>query len=77
MIVKQWRRKCLMNRALTKMKEAGLFNDEDMQTAINTAVQEAVPVIAEKTTSPDNIQKKVGLYKQSVVSGIMNVGGTQ
>ena len=66
-----------MNRALTKMKEAGLFNDEDMQTAINTAVQEAVPVIAEKTTSPDNIQKKVGLYKQNVANSIMNVGGAQ
>lgn len=66
-----------MNRALTKMKEAGLFNDEDMQTAINTAVQEAVPVIAEKTTSPDNIQKKVGLYKQGVANSIMNVGGAQ
>ena len=64
-----------MNRALTKMKEAGLFDDEDMQTAINTAVQEAVPVIAEKTTSPDNIQKKVGLYKQGVANSIMNVGG--
>lgn len=66
-----------MNRALTKMKEAGLFNDSDMQTAINTAVQEAVPVIAEKTTSPDNIQKKVGLYKQGVANSIMNVGGAQ
>ena len=66
-----------MNKALTKMKEAGLFDDNDMQTAINTAVQEAVPVIAEKTTSPDNIQKKVGLYKQGVASSIMNVGGAQ
>lgn len=66
-----------MNRALTKMKEAGLFNEQDMQTAINTAVQEAVPVIAEKTTSPDNIQKKVGLYKQSVAQSIMNIGGAQ
>lgn len=64
-----------MNRALTKMKEAGLFNEQDMQTAVNTAVTEAVPVIAEKTTSPDNIQKKVGLYKQSVANNIMNVGG--
>lgn len=66
-----------MNRALTKMKEAGLFNDEDMQTAVNTAITEAVPIIAEKTTSPDNIQKKVGLYKQSVANNIMNVGGAQ
>ena len=24
-----------MNRALTKMKEAGLFNEQDMQTAVN------------------------------------------
>lgn len=66
-----------MNRALTKMKEAGLFDEQDMQTAVNTAITEAVPVIAKKTTSPDNIQKKVGLYKQSVVNNIMNVGGTQ
>lgn len=66
-----------MNRALTKMKEAGLFDDEDMQTAVNTAITEAVPIIAEKTTSPDNIQKKVGLYKQSVANNIMNIGGTQ
>ena len=66
-----------MNRALTKMKEAGLFNEQDMQTAVNTAVQEAVPVIAQKTTSPDNINKKVGLYKQSVANSIMNVGAAQ
>ena len=64
-----------MNRALTKMKEAGLFDEQDMQTAVNTAITEAVPIIAEKTTSPDNIQKKVGLYKQSVANNIMNVGG--
>lgn len=66
-----------MNRALTKMKEAGLFDEQDMQTAVNTAITEAVPIIVEKTTSPDNIQKKVGLYKQSVANNIMNVGGTQ
>ena len=64
-----------MNRALTKMKEAGLFDEQDMQTAVNTAITEAVPIIAEKTTSPDNIQKKVGLYKQSVANNIMSVGG--
>lgn len=63
-----------MNRALTKMKEAGLFDEQDMQTAVNTAITEAVPIIAEETTSPDNIQKKVGLYKQSVANNIMNVG---
>ena len=66
-----------MNRALTKMKEAGLFDEQDMQTAVNTAITEAVPIIAEETTSPDNIQKKVGLYKQSVANSIMNVGGEQ
>ena len=66
-----------MNRALTKMKEAGLFDEQDMQTAVNTAVQEAVPVIAQHTTSPDNINKKVGLYKQSVANSIMNVGAAQ
>lgn len=66
-----------MNRALTKMKEAGLFDEQDMQTAVNTAITEAVPIIVEKTTSPDNIQKKIGLYKQSVANNIMNVGGTQ
>lgn len=66
-----------MNRALTKMKEAGLFDEQDMQTAVNTAITEAVPIIAEKTTSPDNIQKKVGLYKQGVANSIMNIGGTQ
>lgn len=59
------------------MKEAGLFDEQDMQTAVNTAVQEAVPVIAQKTTSPDNINKKVGLYKQSVANSIMNVGAAQ
>lgn len=64
-----------MNRAISKMKEAGLFDEQDMQTAINTATQEAVPIIAQATVSPDNIQKKVGLYKQSVANGIMNVGG--
>ena len=64
-----------MNRAISKMKEAGLFNEQDVQEAVNTAITEAVPVIAEKTTSPDNIQKKVGLYKQSVVNNIMSVGG--
>lgn len=66
-----------MNRALTKMKEAGLFDEQDMQTAVNTATQEAVPIIAQATVSPDNIQKKVGLYKQSVANSIMNVGGAQ
>ena len=66
-----------MNRALTKMKEAGLFDEQDMQTAVNTAITEAAPIIAEKTTSPDHIHKKVGLYKQSVANNIMNVGGTQ
>lgn len=66
-----------MNKAIAKMKEAGLFDEQDMQTAVNTAVQEAVPVIAQKTASPDNINKKVGLYKQSVANNIMNVGGAQ
>lgn len=66
-----------MNRALTKMKEAGLFDEQDIQTAVNTAITEAVPIIAEKTTSPDNIQKKVGLYKQGVANSIMNIGGAQ
>lgn len=64
-----------MNRAISKMKEAGLFDEQDMQTAVNTAVQEAVPVIAQQTTSPDNINKRVGLYKQSVANSIMSVGG--
>lgn len=59
------------------MKEAGLFDEQDVTTAVNTAVAEAVPVIAQKTTSPDNINKKVGLYKQSVANSIMNVGAAQ
>ena len=66
-----------MNKAIAKMKEAGLFDERDMQEAVNTAVSEAVPVIAQKTASPDNINKKVGLYKQSVANNIMNVGGAQ
>lgn len=63
-----------MNRALTKMKEAGLFDEQDVQEAVNTATQEAVPIIAQATVSPDNIKKKVGLYKQGVANSIMNVG---
>ena len=63
-----------MNRAISKMKEAGLFNEQDMQTAVNTATQEAVPIIAQATVSPDNVNKRVGLYKQSVANNIMNVG---
>lgn len=66
-----------MNRAISKMKEAGLFDEQDMQTAVNTATQEAVPIIAQATVSPDNIQKRVGLYKQGVANSIMNVGGAQ
>lgn len=65
-----------MNRAISKMKEAGLFNEQDVQTAINTATQEAVPIIAQATVSPDNVNKRVGLYKQSVANNIINVGGT-
>lgn len=64
-----------MNRAISKMKEAGLFNEQDVQEAVNTATQEAVPIIAQATVSPDNVNKKVGLYKQSVANNIMNVGG--
>lgn len=64
-----------MNRAISKMKEAGLFSDQDVQEAVNTATQEAVPIIAQATVSPDNIQKRVGLYKQSVANSITNVGG--
>lgn len=59
------------------MKEAGLFNEQDVQEAVNMATQEAVPIIAQATVSPDNVNKKVGLYKQSVVNNIMNVGGAQ
>lgn len=66
-----------MNRAISKMKEAGLFNEQDVQEAVNTATQEAVPIIAQATVSPDNIQKRVGLYKQGVANSIMNVGGAQ
>lgn len=64
-----------MNRAISKMKEAGLFNEQDVQEAVNMATQEAVPIIAQATVSPDNVNKKVGLYKQSVANNIMNVGG--
>lgn len=59
------------------MKEAGLFNEQDVQEAVNMATQEAVPIIAQATVSPDNVNKKVGLYKQSVVNNIMNVGVAQ
>ena len=64
-----------MNRAISKMKEAGLFNEQDVQEAVNMATQEAVPIIAQATVSPDNVNKRVGLYKQSVANNIMNVGG--
>ena len=65
-----------MNRAISKMKEAGLFNEQDVQEAVNMATQEAVPIIAQATVSPDNIQKKVGLYKQSVANNLTHIGGT-
>lgn len=64
-----------MNKAISKMKEAGLFDEQDVQEAVNMATQEAVPIIAQATVSPDNVNKKVGLYKQSVANNIMNVGG--
>lgn len=66
-----------MNRAIAKMQEAGLFNEQELQEAVNTATQEAVPVIAQATVSPDNVNKRVGLYKQGVVNSIMSVGGAQ
>lgn len=65
-----------MNRAIAKMQEAGLFNEQELQEAVNTATQEAVPVIAQATVSPDNVNKRVGLYKQGIVNSIMSVGGT-
>lgn len=64
-----------MNRAIAKMQEAGLFNEQELQEAVNIATQEAVPVIAQATVSPDNVNKRVGLYKQDVVNSIMSVGG--
>lgn len=64
-----------MNRAIAKMQEAGLFNEQELQEAVNTATQEAVPVIAQATVSPDNVNKRVGLYKQSIANSIMSVGG--
>lgn len=59
-----------MNLALQKMQDNGLFDEGDVQEAVNQGIQEATPVIAQNTVSPDNVKKRVGLYKQGVVSSI-------
>lgn len=66
-----------MNSAvLQKMKDKGLFTEEDVADAATQSAEQAVtqaaPVIAQQTVSPDNIQKKVGLYKQGIASSIMS-----
>lgn len=62
-----------------------LYTQDDLnnatQEAANGAIQQATPAIEQaaiqKTLSPDNVKKKVGLYKQSIADSLMQVGGTQ
>lgn len=51
------------------------------QEAANGAIQQAQPAIeqsaVQQALSPDNVKKKVGLYKQSVADSLMQVGAAQ
>lgn len=60
-----------------------LYTDEDLNNATqqaataaaNGAVEQAAPAIAQQTVSPDNVKKKVGIFKQSVADSLLQVGG--
>lgn len=59
-----------------------LYTQDDLNTATqeaaNGAIQQAKPAIeqsaVQQALSPDNVKKKVGLYKQSVADSLLNVG---
>lgn len=62
-----------------------LYSQEDLnqatQEAANGAIQQAKPAIEQsaiqQAVSPDNVKKKVGLYKQSIADSLLSVGGAQ
>lgn len=62
-----------------------LYTQDDLdnaaQEAANGAIAQAQPAIeqsaVQQALSPDNVKKKVGLYKQSVADSLMQVGGGQ
>lgn len=59
-----------------------LYTQDDLDTATqeaaNGAIQQAKPAIeqsaVQQALSPDNVRKKVGLYRQSVADSLLNVG---
>lgn len=59
-----------------------LYTQDDLneatQEAANGAIQQAQPAIeqsaVQQALSPDNVKKKVGLYKQSVADSLMQIG---
>lgn len=62
-----------------------LYTQDDLdnatQEAANGAIAQAQPAIeqsaVQQALSPDNVKKKVGLYKQSIADSLMQVGGAQ
>ncbi len=70
-----------MNLALQKMQDNGLFDEQDVKNAVSSGIEQSAPLIAqnavEKAVSPDNVKKKIGLYKQGVVASIGQIGALQ
>lgn len=62
-----------------------LYTDEDLQNATQQAadgaIQQATPAIqqqaVQQAVSPDNVKKKVGLYKQGIADSLIQVGVQQ
>lgn len=62
-----------------------LYSQEDMnqatQEAANGAIQQATPAIQQQAiqnaVSPDNVAKKIGVYKQGVADSLIQVGQQQ
>lgn len=62
-----------------------LYTQDDLdnatQEAANGAIAQAQPAIeqsaVQQALSPDNVKKKVGLYKQSIADSLLSVGGAQ
>lgn len=60
-----------------------LYSQEDLNNATqaaateaaNGAIQQATPAIVQNAVSPNNVKKKVGLFKQSVADSLLQVGG--